>query len=558
MKKDIKKHSVLIAILLLTFLVFSPVTQNDFLTSWDDQDQILGNVSVKNISWENVKYYFSSYVLQSYQPLATLSFAVEYYLVKKNATFFHFNNLILHLLNIILVWLLLKRLFSEKKYLCIFVTAIFAIHPLQTETIAWLSARSTLLYTLFLLLASVFYIKHLENKTYKITYLYKVILFFILALFSKSAAIVFPGILIAFDYFYGRKINAKTILEKIPFIIISLVFGYFSLKSRGVTGGLVDTFIGQLGYDFYDRIFISCYSFLFYIFKFIFPLDLYHLYGYPIKFDGVSLPFIFKISPYILMSLFVIFIIIYKKSSKIFRKQLAFGLLFYVITIFLVLNIVAFLAYITAERYMYISIIGLAICFWLLTESVFRRNKKWEYNVYGIVVVFLILLCFKSYNQTKIWKNSLTLFTYVTETYADKDFKDNSAFKIWQILAGIYNKKGDVPKVIKCYSGAIKFKRDEPFLYLYRGYAQFSIQKYGLAIKDFDELINSKLIRQEPEVRGIAFTNRAYAKDILAQKRNDKQLMKEVLVDIDSALNYDRNDTKLLNKRLEVINRISK
>ena len=341
----------LLSILVLALFVFYPVVKNGILKNWDDNDQILINTSVQQLSFENIRHYFSTDVLQSYQPLASLSFALEYSVVGKNPFLYHLDNLLLHLLNIILVFFLLKKVSFLDNFKIILTTAIFALHPLQVETVAWISARSNLLYVLFLLLASICYLNFIKGALFKRVYYLLAIVFFLFSLFSKSAAIIFPFVLILLNFFVKEEKNIKKIaINVFPFLLMSLIFGFYSLQTRGVTGGLVGEFIGQLGYETYERILVSCYSFLFYLYQFIFPIDLYHLYGYPLKYAYADrLPLIFHLSPYIILSLFVFAFFFIKKKTKQVQKTFLFGILFFGITIFLVLNIVAYLAYINCR-----------------------------------------------------------------------------------------------------------------------------------------------------------------------------------------------------------------
>ncbi len=553
--KFIKKNPVLFAILLVTFIVYLSTLNNAILKNWDDFKQILDNDSVKNLSFKNIKVYFSSYVLQSYQPLASFSFAIEYFFFKKTAAPYHFTNVAIHLFNIFLVFRILTQLFKENKYLILFTTAIFALHPLQVETVAWLSSRSTLLCSLFMLLSIHHYLKYLEIDRNK--YFAYSIIFFVAGLFSKSTGIIIPGLLILLDIFLLRKFSKKLILEKIPFFAFAIIFGVISLKSREVESGLVSTVIQQLGYNnFIDRVMVSCYSYLFYFGKFIAPFDLYHLYGYPLRITVESLPLIYRISP------FLVIIILAGMSWMLFKlkknriRNLFFGLAFYSINIFLVLNIVAVLAYITAERYMYLAIIGLAICLWTIIELVIERKASWKSAIYGVVFLFLGFQIIKTHRQIGIWKDSKTLFLHITNYYKANNFSNNSAYRAWQTLATMYNEEQNIPKVIECYKWAVKFKPDEPVLHIYKGYALSNLRRYREAIKDFSFVIENKIVRREEEALKLAYTNRAHCKNYLFDQVKNVRLLKSALIDIDSALVIDANQPKLIDTKREIINKI--
>ncbi len=554
MLKLIKKNPVLFAILAVTFIIYLSTLSNGFIEKIDDQKQILENQAVKNLSFENIKVYFSTYTLRSYQPLASLSFAIEYFYFKETAAVYHFTNVLLHLFCVFLVFKVLTQLFKDKKNLILFSTAIFALHPLQVETVAWISSRSTLLCSLFMLLSMYHYLKYLKIGGSK--YFVYSILFFIASLFSKSTGIIIPGILILLDVFLLRKFNKKLILEKIPFFAFAVVFGIISLKSRGVESKVV-TVMGELGYDFIDRIMVSCYSFLFYFRKFLAPFDLYHRYGFPIRINSEPLPLIFKISPFIVLFILSGMAWMLFNLKKIRIRNLFFGLSFYLVNIFLVLNIVAFTTSMAAERYMYLAIIGLSICLWTIIELVLEKKPSWANPVYGLVFLFLGFQIFKTHSQIPVWKDSKTLFFHIKDSFKANDFSNNSAFKFWLILAEIYKKEQNVSKVIDCYSWAIKFKRDEPMLYLHKGYTLFSKQRYKESIKVFSTIIEGKIVRKDDEALKVAYSNRASAKKFLFEKLKNVRLLKSALIDINSALKFDANQSDFITKKQQIEEKIA-
>ncbi len=554
MLKLIKKNPVLFAILTITFIIYLSTLSNGFIEKIDDQKQILENQAVKNLSFENIKVYFSTYTLRSYQPLASLSFAIEYFYFKETAAVYHFTNVLLHLFCVFLVFKVLTQLFKDKKNLILFSTAIFALHPLQVETVAWISSRSTLLCSLFMLLSMYHYLRYLKIERNK--YLAYSILFFIASLFSKSTGIIIPGILILLDIYLLRKFNKKLVLEKAPFFVFAIIFGIISLKSREVGSAFV-IFTEGLGYDFIDRIMVSCYSFLFYFGKFLAPFDLHHIYVFPLKTDSNSLPVIFKISPVIVLFILSGMAWMLFKLKKTRIRNLFFGLSFYLINIFLVLNIFLFTASMASERYMYLAIIGLSICLWTIIELILEKKPSWANPVFGLVFLFLGFQIFKTHSQIPVWKNEKTLLVNLANSYKTNSFNDDSAYKIWEILADVYTEEKNFPKAVECYDRAIKFKPDEPGLYLRKGQSLFSQQRYKESIKVYSTIIESKIVRKENGAIKVAYYNRASAKELLFEKLKNVRLLKSALTDINSALKFNTNELRLINKKREIEKKIS-
>src|SRR5207253_5336502 len=124
--------------------------------------------------------------------------------------------------NIVFVYSLLKSL-SKNPTLALGGALIFAIHPMHVESVVWISEQKDVLYTVFFLSGLKMYLKYLDSRRRKY-FIYTLILF-VCSLFSKSAAVVFPLVLLSIDYLYNRSLNLKTITEKIPFFLLSILFG---------------------------------------------------------------------------------------------------------------------------------------------------------------------------------------------------------------------------------------------------------------------------------------------------------------------------------------------
>ncbi|HRS54259.1 MAG TPA: glycosyltransferase family 39 protein, partial [Bacteroidales bacterium] len=205
----------LIIICLLTSIIYYPITKYNFQRQWDDAPQVSENNDIKNLSFNKVKKIFSSTYVGMYQPLTTLTYSIEYFFSKDktSASIYHTTNIILHLINIFLVFEFLFLLTPKNRISSSIGATFFALHPLNVETVAWISTRSNLLLVLFILFTLIFYLKYsLKNKK---GYYWLSIVFFILALLSKSQAIVLPLLLILFDN-YLKKDNKKNIWNKLP------------------------------------------------------------------------------------------------------------------------------------------------------------------------------------------------------------------------------------------------------------------------------------------------------------------------------------------------------
>ena len=211
-------------LLVVTFIVFSPALRNE-LVSWDDYNYIRDNPVVHNLTGENLKHIFdfNTFIMGNYHPLTILSYMIEYQISGPSPFLYHLNNILLHLCNIVLftvlIWLLTRRFYAT-----LIAAALFALHPMRVESVVWAAERKDVLYTMFYLLSVIAYIYYItqtekRNRNYVLT-----LVFFLLSVFSKGQAVVLPLTLFLIDFWFGKKIEWKTILNKIPFFALSLIF----------------------------------------------------------------------------------------------------------------------------------------------------------------------------------------------------------------------------------------------------------------------------------------------------------------------------------------------
>ena len=219
---------------------------------------------------------------------------------------------------------------------------------MHVESVAWISERKDVLYTLFYLLSLLTYLQYLKTNRKAKQYII-LLLFFILSLLSKVAAVTLPVLLIAIDVYKKRKITVISLLEKLPFFLLSLLFGILTILSQKN----VDAF-NQISTSFsvIDKIFLFSYSIIFYIFKLIAPINLSAVYYFPEVHK--TLPWQYYAS---LPALLILLFFIIRKSS--IRKEILFGVIFFLITISVMLQIVPVGTAHTAERYTYVPYLGL-------------------------------------------------------------------------------------------------------------------------------------------------------------------------------------------------------
>lgn len=405
---------------LITVVCYFPTFLNDFQYAWDDQWQVLEYEFVLNHSFSDLVYHFTHFHLGQYMPVNTLLYIIIYKIWGFNALAFHTASLFFHLLNVCLVFVIIKTILERVKnkwedsriYIFSFIVAlVFAIHPLQVESVAWISASKIILYTFFCLLGIKIYLNYL--KTNRIGEIIAVLVCYLLAYGSKEQALIFPLNLIIIDYILKRfnnlpqfvkRLKSRVVIEKIPFIVCAILLYLFSVQNN------LGTFEINT-YPLNQRLLFGMSSFMDYVFRFLAPVKLYYFYFFPIEI-GESLPNYFWSYP-ILMLILVGFIWYnYKKKNQL----VVFGFLLFIINILLVLHIVPMpRKMITADRYMYFSIIGLGITLAWFTVYLFSRFRKWRTTFVSIISVWFIFLALHTYSRTGEWKNSDSVKQNVTE-----------------------------------------------------------------------------------------------------------------------------------------------
>jgi tetratricopeptide (TPR) repeat protein len=525
--KSLKGTVPLLAILLLTLLVYWPVTQGDYIAGWDDDQQILNNTDVTNLSWQSIKNYFSTYYVASYQPLASLSFAVEYHFFGENAFVHHFTNLLLHLINVIILYWLLGKIFAQKPLLVLFVTTVFAFHPLQTEVVGWISTRSTLMYAGFFFLSCIYYINYLTGENNKVANLLLCALFFVLSLFTKSASVTLPIVLLVLDFYFKRKFSWKVLVEKVPLFMGSVAIGLASIDSRKV----VDS-IGEFSnyYSFIEKVGLTSYTLVQYFWKSVAPAELMTYYGYPMKIEeGEGLGLEYLISPLWLVLLLFILWWVYKKSSADFRRQWLLGIAFFAINIGLVINFTPFGPTMWAERYMYLPIIGVFICLGLLLYELSGKAIM-KNAVYVVVTLLFIFFAYQSRAQSHIWKDRVSLWT--------NSIQYTNAVYPWMELGNEYQKRGEIDKAIDYYNGGVKLNPYYTKVYYYRGLAIKAKGDKAYAKTDFERVIKSG-----GDKKADAF----YERGLLYEELN---MLDSAKADYDSAMYYNEESPAIFRKNL--------
>jgi len=485
----------LAGILILTILIFSNSVKNNFIYQLDDDVYITSCNDIKAFTADNIHAIFTTAYAGLYLPLTMLTYMIEYHFFGLNPKAYHMVNLLLHLINIVLVFLLIYKL-KPKPLVAGVVAIFFAIHPMHVEAVSWLSERKDLLFSMFYLLGLNTYVVFARKRQWK--HYVITLLLFIFSLLSKPLAISFPLFLVLIDWYHERKFTLRVISEKVPFFALSLIFGLIGIYF-GKTLNPQDLITPE--FDWFYRVFIVSNAILFYLFKLIAPFGLSVYHYYPKIING-NLPFEFYISaPLILLIISgVAWFLVYKANGL--RKDIIMGLAFFIIPTAFVLQLVPIGRAYAAERYTYLSYIGLFFILSLFVDRILNGtniNKNLKRLSGGLLIAVILGFSYLTYQRNKDWMDSLTMFT---------DLIDKNPVRGHPYLCrGITKYQfGDNIGALEDYNLSIKYDTNDAKAYSNRSSVRGILKDYNGALED----CNKALIIQPGYIN--ALNNRATAK----------------------------------------------
>lgn len=468
------KHKVyLTSTIVLTILVLIATLRGGWVTL-DDPTYILDNPLIKDISWGNIKLMFTTLQVNgSYNPIVLLSWAIDYHFVELDPSLYHFTNLILHLLVVSLVYYLAFKL-SKNKLIAFGTSLLFGIHPMHVEAVAWVTSRKDLLYTLFYIAGLIVYFFYQEKKNtaFKWWYLLLCFVLYLLSLFSKGSAITFPLILWAIDYLKKRQDLKILLLEKIPFLFLSAIFTYISIKAQSAGKALqVRSF-----YSVIDSLSVGFFGYLDYLIKIFIPYRLSALHPYPTP-SGTPVPWYFTAS-----SIPILGLVVYCITKIRSNRTLNFGLGFFFISLIPVIQVLSFAISVTADRFTYLPYFGV---FYVISTGVvwiIDNKPKFKNGIIGLSLVYILILSIITFSYSLSWKNSGTLWSRVLKFYPN--------FSLAYVNRSFYwIENGQLVKALKDCNQAIKLKPDYYLAYYNRGYTYKVMGNYEKALSDYSNAI---------------------------------------------------------------------
>ncbi len=438
---------VMLVLVLATAVVYLQLNNYDFV-NFDDDDYVTENRHVQTgLTSGNITWAFTTFHAGNWHPLTWISHMLDCQLFGLKPGLHHLVNLFFHMANTLLLFLILRRM-TNALWQSAFVAALFALHPLHVESVAWVAERKDVLSTFFWMLtmgAYVFYVERRELKRYLLA-----LFFFGLGLMAKPMLVTLPFVLLLLDYWPLRRLQMEKpladdsvnsekfvkphrkkkerrrsairaghvskpekqirqqpaighiILEKVPFFVLSLassIVTYMAQQKGGAVRSLQS-------FPLTTRIANALVSYCGYIGKILWPENLALLYPHS------GMPPVWKVIGAVLFLGIITFLII--RTVKRF-PWLTVGWLWYLGTLVPVIGLVQVGMQAMADRYTYVPIIGVLI---MVAWGVPELLEKWRHRNAALATVTVVILCifsFVTWKQVQYWQNNTTLFKHTLE-----------------------------------------------------------------------------------------------------------------------------------------------
>lgn len=405
MEQQIKKQHIFLIYLALataTFAAFEPALHNDFV-GYDDPFYVTNNPNVNaGITRKSIVYAFTAPHGAIWNPVTTLSHILDCQLFGLNPFWHHLTSLLFHIASTLLLFAILKRI-TGSVWSSAFVAAVFALHPLRVESVAWVSSRKDVLSVFFWMLTMWAYVRYTEHPGIR-PYL-PVFLFLWLGLLAKPMLLTLPFVLLLLDYWPLdrfqppiKKTTSHLIAEKLPLFALVVVVGLIAYIVPQSEGALKLTHTLPLSV----RLSNALVAYIVYIGKIFYPSNLAVLYPYPRD----TLP-LWQPTVSLLLLVLISAIAFYKSAQ---RRYLTMGWLWYLGTLVPVIGLVQLGHQAIADRYTYLPSVGIFIIVaWGAAELLTKLRMPKTVPVISAAAI-LIALSICTWLQARYWQNSLTLY----------------------------------------------------------------------------------------------------------------------------------------------------
>ncbi len=498
MNKPLHKNISLLAygfLVITAFAAYWPVLKCEFV-KYDDDKYVTENPHVKRgITRDSVIWAFTKPHYHMWHPLTSLTHLLDYQLFGLNPAWHHLTSLLFHIASTLLLFGILKRM-TAAVWPSLFVAAAFALHPLNVESVAWVSERKNVLSTFFWMLTIAAYIRYTDRSCLGRFLL--VVLVFALATMTKPIVVTLPFVLLLLDYWPlgrlqfkrvsdeqgleqtesgqvdGRRVPLwRLLVEKIPlFVLVTALSAvtFIAQQRGGVMSGWHNV---PLKY----RLANALVSYVAYISKMVWPTRLAVFYPHPFN----KLP-IWQVAASALVLLAVSVAVLWFARR---RKYLTVGWLWYLGILVPVIGLVQVGSQAMADRYTYLPFIGLFI---MIAWGMYELLANWRYRritlgLAALAVLLALAVCTRL--QLRHWRNNSTLFERAINV-TDNNFVMNNNY------ANVLKNMGQVEKAIEHFNKALRIRPDSPEIYNNLGNALRRLDRFEDAVMYYQKALELK------------------------------------------------------------------
>ena len=420
---------IIICLITLTLIVYWPVSQHEFV-NYDDSLFVSGNPHIRDgFTWEGLQWAFSTGLVTNYHrefwiPVTYISHMLTIELFGMDPSGHHLINVGFHIANVVVLFLLLRRL-TGALWCSALVAALFAVHPLHVESVAWVTERKDVLSTLFWLLTLWAYVRYTEHRSLH-RYLL-VVLALVLGLMAKPMLVTLPLVLLLLDYWpLGRvtlggldkrtrfAVGWKLVWEKLPLFVLVASFSVLTYFVQGQWGQerAVEWF------PFWVRAENALVSYVSYIGKMFWPRGLAVFYPHP----GRTLP-LWQVVGAVVVLVSVSLLVIRVRQS---RPYLVVGWLWYLVTLVPVIGFIQIGGQALADRFTYVPLIGVFI---MMVWGIDGLTAGWSSRRVVLACsagLIILVLSLATRIQVGYWRNSLTLSERALRVTSNNGFAHNN------------------------------------------------------------------------------------------------------------------------------------
>ncbi|HTA24202.1 MAG TPA: tetratricopeptide repeat protein [Terriglobales bacterium] len=485
-----EKRNLVLALLLVvaTLALYNPVVHHPFV-NFDDDRYVTDNIHVRaGLHWDTIKWAFTSFDEANWHPLTWLSHALDCQLFGLNPAGHHYINVLLHVLNaVLLFWVLWRATGSTGRSWM--VAALFALHPINVESVAWVAERKTVLSMLFLLLALAAYGSYAKKPSIG-RYTAVVAALFACGLMAKPMVITFPFLLLLWDYWPLQRTQsfAKLALEKIPLLALSAASAVITVKAQRA-GEAIGSMVQ---YPLSVRIENAAISYVRYLGKALWPSALSPQYPYP---EGVL------IWQAIGAAILLLAITVLVCAAGTQRRYLAVGWLWFLGTLVPMIGLVQVGSQAMADRYAYLPFVGLfiVVCWGLADLAGEKTASKIALVVASCIA--LAALSIVAFRQIGYWNDNLTLWSHAVAVTPGSFIAQNN-------LGGALLSEGKEEEAMPHFRAAAALNPADPMSRLnLAAYAQ----RQGHPQEAIDQYAEVLTMTRDPRLRATAFSDMGYA-----------------------------------------------